>query len=66
MSFRADGLYDLRQDRTPPQIGKPFPGGDSALTPPSYVSFWATRAVAQASVAGRQNCIAGRSSSITT
>ena len=24
VGFRADGLYDLRQDRTPPQIGKPF------------------------------------------
>ena len=24
VGFRADGLYDLRLDRTPPQIGKPF------------------------------------------
>lgn len=24
VGFRADGLYDLRQDRIPPQIGKPF------------------------------------------
>ena len=24
VGFRADGLYDLRQDRIPPQFGKPF------------------------------------------